>query len=437
MKKFISLFLILCCAVSLFGCDALEKIGEVELPPVPTPAAMEESAEPASEAEVRTETEHQHIIINFDKTEQQAYDPQQGSQLILSFSYETPYVHIPANTNAEENINEYIAMLNESFYTGDTYGVVYDSECAPGYINMLTMAEDNYNYIINSALNLDSGWANFELANHRSVNLPRCDDRVLSLRYYDYINLGGVHGGYAYRGYNFNTASGELLTLESLSDDSESLKAFLKSYLLEQVNESAQLQERMMGVLDVEGMPTKEEALSALVREGSWYMDDNGMIIVSDLYELGPYAAGIFEFNIPYSELAAYIKPEYIPDAVTESGSFSLATADAGAEISKEIIDMLRIDEDGQSIYLAAEGTVRNVRLARVDYTDRFYETETLWQCSIMCDCALQLVTNVPEGMPELKISYSDAGGEHVFYLSQSGLDGSFILVDDSIEAVG
>jgi hypothetical protein len=54
-----------------------------------------------------------------------------------------------------------------------------------------------------------------------------------------------------------------------------------------------------------------------------------------------------------------------------------------------------------------------------------------------MDNCAVQLVTRIPEGMPDLKISYADQNGEHSFYVSQSGVDGSIILVDDSIEAVG
>lgn len=434
MKKNISIVLILCFAFSLFGCEAVEKIKDVELPSVPTPESTQELSDSAPISEEKlTETKHQHIIISFDKFEQYAYDPQNAAELILSFSYEIPYVHIPGNQNAEERINEFIAMLNESYYTGDTYGVVYESECAPGYYNMLTNAEDNYNYVINSGVQ----GALLELANHRSVDVKRCDEGVLSLRYYDYINLGGVHGGYAYRGYNFDASSGELLTLESLSNDSDAFKSFLKAYMLSSVNESAELQQRMSGFVDVEGMPSTEEALAALVREGAWCFDAQGMLITSDLYELGSYASGTIEFLVPYSALVEYIRPEYIPENVSDSGTFSIVPVETMTEMSKEVIDMLRLSDAGQSIYLVADGAVRDVRLARVDYADRFYETEHLWYCSAMNDCALQLDTLVPEGMPELKISYTDADGEHVLYLSQSGVDGAYILVDDSIEAVG
>lgn len=437
MKRILSFVLILLC-LSFCGCAAVDKIADVELPPVPTSQpAGEDNENGEVQINSNTETQHQHIIVNFDKTELQAYDPQQGEELILSFSYETPYIHIPANPAAEESINEYIAMLNESYYTGDDYGVTYDSGCAPGYINMLTMAEDNYNYIMNSTENLDSGYVSFELANHRSLSVQRCDERILSLRYYDYVNLGGVHGSYAYRAYNFDTQSGELITLEELSDDSEAFKAFLKAYMIESVDKDPELQQRMMGFVDVEGMPGVEEALSALVREGSWYFDDKGMLIVSDLYELGSYAAGTMEFYIPYNALKSYLKAEYIPVPVEQNASFAVVPVETMSESSKEIIDMLRLSDDGQAVYLVSEGEAYDVRLARVDYSDRFYETEQLWQCSSMDNCALQLITLIPEGMPELKISYKDAAGEHTLYLSQSGVDGSLILVDDGIEAVG
>ena len=432
MKKFL-LFVLIAGVVLLSGCASVGKLTGLDLPPVPTAETAADAYTPASPTSNLTETEHQHIIINFEQTKLEAYDPREGTELILSFSYETPYVHIPANMAAEERVNEYIAMLNESFYTGDSYGIVYDSGCAPGYINMLTEAEDNYNFIVDSGVE----YAAYELANSRTVSVQRCDDAVLSLRYYDYINLGGVHGGYAYRAYNFDTTTGELITLDDLSNDSAGLKAFLKSYMLERVRESAELQQQMEGFVDCEGMPSTEEALSALVREGSWYMNDKGLLICSDLYELGSYAAGTMEFFIPFNSLEAYIKPQYIPETMTETGLFKVIPAEQLNESSKEIIDMLRLSDDGQALYLVAEGTAKNVRLAKVDYADRFYETETLWHCSNMTNCVLQLVTNVPEGMPELKISYCDAAGEHVYYLSQSGIDGSFILVGDNIEAVG
>ena len=55
-----------------------------------------------------------------------------------------------------------------------------------------------------------------------------------------------------------------------------------------------------------------------------------------------------------------------------------------------------------------------------------------------MNDCILQLDTVIPDGMPDLMVSYSDENGEsHRLLLTQSGEDGSYILTGDNIEAVG
>jgi hypothetical protein len=69
-------------------------------------------------------------------------------------------------------------------------------------------------------------------------------------------------------------------------------------------------------------------------------------------------------------------------------------------------------------------------------FADSFYSTENLWYCSSLDSSALQLVASIPEGLPDLQISYYDAEGQHQLYLTHSGEDGSVIL-SDSVEAVG
>ena len=56
-----------------------------------------------------------------------------------------------------------------------------------------------------------------------------------------------------------------------------------------------------------------------------------------------------------------------------------------------------------------------------------------------MKDCVLQIATDIPDGMPNLMISYlDDSGAEHDLLITQSGQDGSIILMDkDSVRAQG
>ena len=77
------------------------------------------------------------------------------------------------------------------------------------------------------------------------------------------------------------------------------------------------------------------------------------------------------------------------------------------------------------------------MRLTSVAYSGVFYETAQLWSCSLMENCAVQVSTWIPDGMPNLKLSYRNSEGLQNFYLTQSGEDGSLILLDGRIEAIG
>ncbi len=101
-------------------------------------------------------------------------------------------------------------------------------------------------------------------------------------------------------------------------------------------------------------------------------------------------------------------------------------------------MDSLILNEDGQELCIAANGRIYDVSVCSVYYVDRFYENTQFWYASSLSDCALQLQVVVPDGLPNLRISYTTADGvRHGKLLSQSGADGSFMLVDDDIQAVG
>lgn len=430
MKKFFAAILAVMICFSLCACDAADKI---DLPPVPTveptdTPATEPSAEPsADETPVPSKKPADtRVIVSIGRTELEALDPENGTQKILSFSYETPSVYIDTNPSASDAINEYIAMLDETYYTGEDYG----EGPGTGYNNMLTLAEDNYIYVRQSGIE----GARIDLASDRSVRVQRADSGLICLLYNDYVDLGGAHGTYNYTGYSFDTESGELLTLDMISSDTEGLKSFLTDYMVKTASEDENISAAIEGFVPEDAL---EESLSALVREGSWYFDGEGMTVFSSLYEISSYAAGIIEFKVPYSELSGIIDSKYIPDELSDEGSFRVVSADEMVDGSMEIVDMVKAADGGERVYLIADGTVKNVRISRVDYTGIFYETAQLWFCSDMTDCAVQLVTVIPEGMPDIMISYSTASGEQHLYLTESGEDGSLILADDSIEAVG
>ena len=123
------------------------------------------------------------------------------------------------------------------------------------------------------------------------------------------------------------------------------------------------------------------------------------------------------------------------------NGSFTVGAMSDIPDGSLEILDRVETSADGSEICLQANGTVFDVLLSSVyyeDYSNSFSEGDPLWFSSYMQNNAVQICTVVPEGIPDLMLSYRTSDGETKRQLiSQSGLDGSYLLVDDSISAVG
>ncbi len=428
MKKIFSLLLAGVMIIGLAGC---EQLSNVELPPLPTvtPETVEASPSPSPTVEPTPEPAQESagpVTVNVKRTMQQAYDPQNGTELILTFSYDTPVVYIEGGDEAAAAINERVARMDEGYYTGNDYG---DGQ-GTGYNDMLTMAEDNYRYVVETG----AEGVPLEMASTRTVSVPRIDSQVLTLLYNDYMYTGGAHGNYGYEAYSFDLSDGHLITLQELSSDYDTLSSFLVDYMVQMVESDPELAQRIDTSLLPEGSGYAD-ILSPLLREGSWYLGSDGLVIFPDLYEISSYAAGIVEFTIPYDALAGYIDEKWIPAEAEGSGSIELVKAEDMVDGSTPIVDKLVVAEDGTEFYLVARGSISDVSVVDGDYSDKFYPSSTLWSCSAMTDEALQAVCPLPQGMPEIQISYRNAEGQHQLYLSIAE-DGGPMLTE-TVEAVG
>ena len=438
MKRVFAGLLALVMCLSLCACG-----GKVDLPPVPTAETVVVPAETASPAETETpapvETEapapehaeaNGRVLVSVEKTEQQAFDPQFGETLILSFSYETPMVINEENPDAADKVNEFIGLLNEAYITGEDYG----EGAGIGYNNMLTYAEENYGM----QLEMNLEYPTFELTAARHIAIPRNDGRVLTLLFNDNSYTGGAHGSYSTRGYSFDMATGEKLSLASLSADEAALRDFLTQEMVQQAREDAYIHDQMEGFVEEDAL---EETLAALLRSGSWYLDYEGMEIFSDLYEISSYAAGMVSFRIPNEKLLGHVDDRFLAAPAPAGGEMRAVPAEEMEDGSMEIVDMVKVYDEGTTVYLVADGPVQDLRVSSVDYFDyngSFNESAVHWSCSGMENAAVQLVTVIPDGMPNLKIAWRGAAGEQSVFLTQSGEDGSLILMpEDSIEAVG
>jgi hypothetical protein len=244
MKKTVSLLLAVFMALSLCGCA--ESLQQIEIPPfpevTPTPAPIEtmtqtpaptEELLPATDvgAEIPvaspapTEEPGNAILVNFGRTVITDYDPAEGQELILDFSYDMPRVIYENDLIVAQEVNEVLATIEEAFYSGQNYGLKQEFF---GYNTMLESAEDNFTY----AREYQAEGMPLEFSDALSAQVQRLDENILSIRYSDANFTGGAHGNYSQFAYTFDMTTGQVLTLDRLSSDYDALADFLVQTML-------------------------------------------------------------------------------------------------------------------------------------------------------------------------------------------------------------
>lgn len=438
MKKLFCVLLCLAVAVLLSACG-LKNLKEVELPPFPkvtevivtpkptaTPTPPPETPEPTPEVipEAPEEAAPEELLglegevtVRYKHTEYEQYDPEEGTQRILIFSYDSPYVTIVGNPEATSNINGQLAFMDESFYVGGNEGD------GLGFNGLLEMAEDNYAYVRQSGNNELS----LEYSSTRSVRPERIDQDMISFVFSYTDFTGGAHGNYSDVGCVFDAKTGELLRLEDLSSDYEKLETRLVHELVSLTSSDKSLYEHVyISYMNNDYHGT----LRKLLRPGAWYFDEDGMVFFSSLYELGPFSAGIAVFHIPYSKIDDVLDSRWLPESRQDGGTVNVMAMDSISEGSTSFMDRIEADQKGSEFCVIAQGTVYDVRLSRVYYADKFYDKEQLWFCSEMKDSAVQILAKIPEGIPDLMLSYTDAEGKSFHKLISLDENGSFQLVN-------
>jgi len=133
-------------------------------------------------------------------------------------------------------------------------------------------------------------------------------------------------------------------------------------------------------------------------------------------------------------------QPEYsLPGRIMEDPAAVDIIAAERLQNSIEIMDMVSFDSNGEAFAILCNGAVYSISFSEVAYSDTFYDNGLLWYCSAVRNQAIELKTVVPEGMPNLLLSYEDASG-NVYHMlvTESGDDGRPLLIDmEMVNAVG
>ena len=249
----------------------------------------------------------------------------------------------------------------------------------------------------------------------------RCDTRVLSLVFDTVQYTGGVHGQLVRYSRSYDSDSGEQLGLDDIAKNAAQLRTFIENYVIGLAAGDEYIEDGESCLF-----PDFEETIKSIVAEGEkWYLDDKGLVLYADPYDIAPYSRGVLCFTVPYSALEEFIDPDFVPAGCEgENGMMLAESGDHFDRSSVSIVGTVTVDEGAQSIILSAEETVYDVKL---------YSSERmLWQRNYMTDGeAAELKCYIPDVVPNIILEYRLADGTVITRgVFQSGENGAILLVE-------
>lgn len=212
------------------------------------------------------------VSVTFEETRDEI--KADDGTLLLENSTSKPVVAI-------EGADEIAAKINADIATH--YNLSSDEETPE-------MAKSDYEA---SLADEAGGWFH-GYAQSVTAEITRMDDKVLSMELTSYLDMGGAHGNYGVIGKNYNVKTGELISIDDLTEDYAAFHATALDYIVN-LAETPIYQEKLFG-------PTKNDLDTALFEGGSWVFTQSGISFFADPYSLGPYASGEIYFRIPYEK---------------------------------------------------------------------------------------------------------------------------------------
>lgn len=116
-------------------------------------------------------------------------------------------------------------------------------------------------------------------------------NEVISIALSSYINTGGAHGILTISFLNFDTETGLQLENEQLFNDMEAVKSIAQLHFNDFISEN----EKMVFELAQFSLPQNIG------------FEEEGIVMLYNVYEVAPYASGIIQFTIPYDEISSYL----------------------------------------------------------------------------------------------------------------------------------
>ena len=187
-----------------------------------------------------------------------------------------------------------------------------------------------------------------------TVDVTRCDSKILSFVIDSYTYYGGAHGGNSYSGYTFDVNTGKRLAFSDFGD-ADTLSYISKKFILDTIEESEQGARDALYNDDVISYKAVIDEKFSNDSTPEFVVDYRGITFMFQQYDIAPYAAGLIDFTVPFSKLTGFDE-NYIPD--DEFYTSDLSTAGFveyldfdGADDLKRVYLLNEYSDEGDASY--------------------------------------------------------------------------------------
>ena len=139
----------------------------------------------------------------------------------------------------------------------------------------------------------------------------RADNGVVSILFYSYAYCGGAHGSLTTFARNYDAKTGKVLTMEDFGEEVSSLVTDNAVKFINAIQDTDD-------AFFYDKVKATDESVQSMLETGSFYLSQDGLVLIDGQYLLQPYAAGIVEFTTSYDDLRGKLNDEYtLPGGVT------------------------------------------------------------------------------------------------------------------------
>ena len=263
-------------------------------------------------------------------------------------------------------------------------------------------------------------------------NPKRIDEKVLSLYGSEITYSGGVHPVHVCLSVTYDMATGKELKLQDILVDDSTFDA-LSQLIIQDLDAHKKEYQLFDGYASV--VAQRYGTASANTDNEAWYFSDTGLCVFFSPYDIAPYVAGQILVEIPYDQLNGIVRDDYlVPELPAAEGQIHVALAqDVDLDRFTQFAETT-LDTSGERFVLYCDGLVTNVRLVEGSWApdgSQFFGETTVFLSHTLCPGdAIMVQAAFMDAMPTLQLCYESNGSTYVFFLTQSGEDGSVFLCE-------